>query len=177
MQITAYIGFGGNLGDVTSCFQAALGLLSLKKEISHIHASPLYKTEPLTPSYKKDENQNWYLNAVIALKTTLGLHELFAYLQEIELSLGRTRSKKWASRLIDLDLLFYGDIIYHDNELSIPHREMIKRRFVLEPFCDLAPDFIHPEMQMTMQELLGSLDDPLHVQRFQNVHTEEINAS
>lgn len=177
MQITAYIGFGGNLGDVASCFQSVLHLLSLNKEITDIQASPLYKTEPLTQPHKKREEQNYYLNAVIALKTTLGLHELFAYLQEIEFSLGRTRSEKWAPRPIDLDLLFYGDIIYHDDELSLPHREIIKRRFVLAPFCALAPEFIHPEMQMTMKELLETLEDPLHVERLQDRPDEGMSPS
>jgi 2-amino-4-hydroxy-6-hydroxymethyldihydropteridine diphosphokinase len=128
-------------------------------------------------SYPKSPEQNWYLNAVIALQTTLGLHELFAYLQEIELALGRTRSDKWAPRPLDLDLLFYGDIIYRDHDLSLPHREIIKRRFVLEPFCDLAPDFIHPEMQMTMRELLEILEDSLQVERLPDLQLAEISAS
>lgn len=160
MGLTTYIAFGANIGDVLKSFNDARAKLADHPEIKLKRTSKLYQTEPLT---QNGEELPWYLNAVFEIETTLTLHKLFEFLQKIEMDLGRTKRKKWASRIIDLDILFFGSVIYKDKYLSIPHPPLVKRRFVLKPLCDLIPDFIHPEYDMTIKDLLSSCEDQLEV--------------
>jgi 2-amino-4-hydroxy-6-hydroxymethyldihydropteridine diphosphokinase len=110
--------------------------------------SNIYETEPFG-----FEDQNNFLNAVIAVETEYGPKQLFRFLKEIENKLGRTESRKWGPREIDLDLLFYNKSIYSDFELKIPHRGILVRDFVIVPFCDIAPDFVHPETEKAISQI------------------------
>lgn len=93
------------------------------------------------------------MNAVISVETGYWLKELFRFLKSTEQELGRISSVRWGPREIDLDLLFYGKAIYSDFELNIPHSGILERDFVIVPFCEIAPDFIIPEKEITISQV------------------------
>jgi 2-amino-4-hydroxy-6-hydroxymethyldihydropteridine diphosphokinase len=152
--IICHIGIGSNLGNALKNCQHAVESLSLTKEIEIIKVSSFYKTEPIGV-----ENQNLFINAVIEIKTALSARNLFQNLQNIEKDLGRKREAKGGPRIIDLDLLFYGQEIIQDADLIVPHPEIQKRRFVLEPLCEIASYFIHPAFGVSIRGLKDRLSD------------------
>lgn len=133
--------------------------------IQVLRISKLYRSEPHTLTPQK---QPWYLNAVIEIETTQSPQNLFAELKNIEQHLGRKKTGKWQPRVVDLDILFFGDVIYQDKELRIPHREIPNRKFVLAPLCDLVPHFKHPELEFTTQEILKHTSDTLEVTPYES---------
>lgn len=102
-----------------------------------------------------------YLNAVVGARTTWTPHDLLALLQGIEARLGRERSReeRWGPRPIDLDLLMVGDLVVESQTLTLPHPEMTRRRFVLEPLAELAPQAVHPTTGQTVLALLEGLSE------------------
>ena len=152
--IICYIGIGSNLGNALKNCQHAVESLSLAKEIEIIKVSSFYKTEPIGI-----ENQNLFINAVVEIKTALSARNLFQNLQNIEKDLGRKREAKGGPRIIDLDLLFYGQEVIQDADLIVPHPEIQKRRFVLEPLCEIASYFIHPAFGVSIRGLKDRLSD------------------
>lgn len=157
MQVKAYIGFGSNLGDRFYNYQTALAKLKNFSDIFSIRESKLYYSDPL------NEGQPWYLNAAFEIMTIFGLHDLFYALRNIEKEMGREKRQKWASRIVDLDILLYGDLVFSDVEIQVPHREITNRRFVLLPLQDLDSTLVHPELKMTVTELLENTDTRLKV--------------
>jgi len=111
------------------------------------------------------EQQDWFVNCVAALETGLAPSELLAALQGIERDMGRIRTVMWGPRTIDLDILFYGDLVISGPDLRVPHPEIANRRFVLEPLCEIAPDLRHPLLGGAMRELLAALRDDKKVYR------------
>ena len=152
--IICYIGIGSNLGNALKNCQHAVESLSLAKGIEITSVSSFYKTEPVGI-----ENQNLFINAVVEIKTALSARNLFQNLQNIEKDMGRKREVKGGPRIIDLDLLFYGQEIIHDADLIVPHPEIHRRRFVLEPLCEIASYFIHPAFGVSMRGLKDRLND------------------
>jgi 2-amino-4-hydroxy-6-hydroxymethyldihydropteridine diphosphokinase len=110
----------------------------------------------LTPAWGK-EDQPDFVNGVCRLETHLGPHDLLASLKEIEVGLGRRVRARWGPREIDLDLLFYGDKVFDDTGLRVPHPQLCSRAFVLVPLSDLAPDLIHPETGLKISEHLRAV--------------------
>ena len=152
--IICYIGIGSNLGNALQNCQDAVENLSRTKGIELTRVSSFYKTEPVGI-----ENQNWFVNAVVEIKTTLSARNLFQMLQNIENDMGREREIKGGPRIIDLDLLFYGQDVIEEADLIVPHPEIHKRRFVLEPLCEIASYFIHPAFGVSMRGLKDRLND------------------
>ena len=108
-----------------------------------------------------------YLNAVAEIKTVLSAKELLRKIEAIEAALGRVRNLKWAPRTIDLDILLYGDLVYSDPQLQIPHSQMSTRRFVLRPLTELCPQVVLPRSgYATVSELLTNCPDTTTVQFF-----------
>lgn len=142
MMHTAYIGIGSNLGDRDGNIRAAIGLLRENPMISVSKISNIYETDPITPGV---EPQPKYLNGAIEIETTLAPGALLGVLIKIEAELGRPSPRaKGTPRTIDLDILFYDDLIMDEPHLRIPHPEVSKRMFVLLPLCDIAPLVVHP---------------------------------
>jgi 2-amino-4-hydroxy-6-hydroxymethyldihydropteridine diphosphokinase len=112
-------------------------------------------------------NQPWFVNCVIEARTSLNPHELLIVLQDLEKKMGRVRIQKWGPRLIDLDILFYGQAIIQDRDLIIPHPELHKRRFVLVPFNEIASYWIHPVFGISVKGLLDRVLDESKVERIQ----------
>lgn len=158
-MIDVYLLLGSNLGDRKKFLDEA---------IHHIEAdiAPVIKISPVyeTQSWGKSDAPD-YLNQVISIKTDLPAREILHKILSIELILGRKREEKWGSRTIDIDILFYGQDIINEHGLQIPHPELHKRRFTLEPLSDIAPDLIHPDYNKTILQLKNELMDNLIVKK------------
>lgn len=152
--ITAYVGLGANLEDRERNIRAALTKLGQTDGTTVERVSELIENPPVGMNADAPP----FLNAVAQITTTLGSHALLHRLLEIEKELGRQRRRKWEPRTIDLDLLLFGDQIISSQELVVPHPLMHERRFVLEPMAQIAPDAVHPVLQMTIAGLLSDLD-------------------
>ena len=150
----AYIGFGSNIGDRLTHIQNAIRALSKTEGITLQKISSVYKTDPV--GY---EAQAQFLNGVVAIQTHLPPLSLLHTLKNIETAIGRQHRIRWGPREIDLDILIYGDLCLQTEKLVIPHPEMHRRRFVLAPLAEIAPDLVHPVLKESVQTLLERLDD------------------
>ncbi len=147
-----YVGIGSNLGDsLQNCLDAVDRVGRIPScDITGI--SEWYRTEPVGV-----DGQEWYVNGVVSLSTDLTARGLMKELLSIEADMGRIRKEKWGPRIIDLDILLFGQDIIRKTGLMIPHPFMHSRRFVMKPMADLAPGLIHPELGLTMLELLQQI--------------------
>jgi 2-amino-4-hydroxy-6-hydroxymethyldihydropteridine diphosphokinase len=151
--VAAYIGVGSNLGDRMTNIATAVTMLAESEGIEVTRQSSLYEY----PAVGGPDGSPPFLNGAVEVMTTLGSHALLERLIEIEKSLGRERRIKWEPREIDLDILLYDNSIISSDELVIPHPLMHERKFVLEPLGEIAPDVVHPVLQMTVRGLLDNL--------------------
>lgn len=161
-MIDVLIALGGNIGHVEVTFSRAC--LMLSSDLFDIQMSKLYQTAPVydKPGAVQPEcAAPTYTNAVFQAKTWWDPHGLMQRLLEVEAALGRVRpAPECSPRTIDLDLLLYGDQIIvptATSDLQVPHPRMHQRQFVLEPACDIAPDWIHPELGLPLKALLDAL--------------------
>jgi 2-amino-4-hydroxy-6-hydroxymethyldihydropteridine diphosphokinase len=150
---TAYIGLGSNLGDRNAYIKKALNALAETKCIELSRKSNLIETAPLAGA-----NQPKYLNAVAEIKTTLTARDLHKKMADIETSLGRLQKEKWAPRIIDLDLLLFGQQIINYSDLTVPHPQMHLRSFVLKGLCQLNPNLLHLMIKEPISELAARLN-------------------
>ncbi|MGE7136307.1 2-amino-4-hydroxy-6-hydroxymethyldihydropteridine diphosphokinase [Luteibacter sp. NPDC031894] len=134
----AFIGLGGNLGNVRQTLGAAIDRLAGHPGVALVGRSRLYRTPPWGPVAQPD-----FLNAVIAVDTTLDPHALLDVLLDTERAFGRVRDgERWGPRTLDLDLLVHGDAVIHDERLDLPHPRIAERAFVLLPLADLDPGYV-----------------------------------
>lgn len=149
--------FGSNVGDKTANLTRAVELCSA--HIGPINkASSLYSTEPWGKT-----DQDIFINQVVSFNTNLSVDEALAETQKIEMQLGRVRKEKWGSRTIDIDILYFGNLIKRSKTLYVPHPEIGNRRFTLIPLIEIASDFKHPVLNITNEEMLKRCDDKLGV--------------
>jgi len=154
-----YLLLGSNLGDRQNFLQTAIQCI--ENEIAPVvKASSVYETQ----SWGKTEAPD-YLNQVILVKTNIPAQSILKKILDIELILGRRREEKWGSRTIDIDILFYSDYVINEPGLQIPHPELHKRRFTLEPLSEIAPDFVHTIYKKSVLELKNELSDGLIVKK------------
>ena len=146
-----YLSLGTNLGDRLANLRKALRALAPGVRI--LSESRVYET----PAWGY-EDQPPFLNMAVKAETDLDPHPLLTRLKDLERELGRTPTFRWGPRLIDIDILFYNDLILELPDLIIPHPRLQERAFVLVPLRDIAPDFVHPVLRKTITELLASLD-------------------
>ena len=149
----AYISLGSNLGDREQYLCGALKLLTDEPDIIVEEASKIIETEPYGPV-----KQGNFLNACAHLRTICEPEELLSIMQNIENMAGRKREVHWGPRTLDLDLLFYDDIIMGTDFLCIPHPEMEKRSFVLDPLAEIAPYLRHPISKKTILQMKQELE-------------------
>ncbi|MGD9157575.1 MAG: 2-amino-4-hydroxy-6-hydroxymethyldihydropteridine diphosphokinase [Desulfobacteraceae bacterium] len=150
---TVYIGIGSNLGDpYENCIRA----------VETIKGHPFCEMKALSPFYRTEpvgiEGENWFINAVLCINTSLSSAELIEMLLDIEREMGRTRSEiRWESRIIDLDVLLFGNEIINNKNLTVPHPRMHTRRFVMAPMADIAPELVHPVQGKNMADILSEI--------------------
>lgn len=147
-----FISIGSNLGNrVQNCLNAIEEICSFSK-LSAV--SSAYETEPVGVN-----DQPWFVNCVVKIETALSPLSLLKQLQDTEQKLGRRCKGTLEPRTIDLDIVFYDNLVFKTQELVIPHPRAHKRRFVLEPMCEIEPDFLHPVIGLSIRELLNQLVD------------------
>ena len=149
----AFLSLGSNRGDRRSTLEAALRALEVAGDVRIIRRSSLYETAPVG---KADQPE--FYNLVIEVQTALDPGELLDRCQEVERAFGRVRQERWGPRTLDLDLLLYDRRAVHTERLTVPHPEMLRRRFVLEPLLEIAPDAVLPDGALIAPHLAGVAD-------------------
>jgi 2-amino-4-hydroxy-6-hydroxymethyldihydropteridine diphosphokinase len=149
-----FLGIGTNLGDRERNVEMAIE--KIEEHIGRIlQSSSVYETPPWGL-----EAENDFLNMVVSVETSLTPSEIIKKIASIELTMGRDRNQnRYSSRIIDIDILLYDDLVITEKGLKIPHRLMHERKFVLVPLCELAPDLIHPILKKPMSVLLEECRD------------------
>lgn len=152
-----YLSLGSNKDDRIGYIQQANLQLGAIDGVEIIRTSAFYESEPWNM-----KSENWFVNAVVELKTTLTPHQLLEQCQRIEKQLGRKPSKpgEYEDRTIDIDILFYKKEIINEPDLIIPHKYLHLRAFTLVPLLELIPDFEHPVLHKTITELHEDLENP-----------------
>lgn len=148
----AYISIGSNMGDREEYIENAIGNLSEDESIEILKVSSIIETAPYG-----NVNQDNFLNAVFKIETLYSPEELLARLHIEENEAGRERKERWGPRTLDLDILFYDDVVMSTDTLIIPHADMANREFMLRPLCEIEPYVIHPRLMMTAKEMLCKL--------------------
>jgi 2-amino-4-hydroxy-6-hydroxymethyldihydropteridine diphosphokinase len=148
MKHTIYLGLGSNIGDRIENIFFALSFIQSSMLIKIIKISSLYETSPIGPKQKS------FYNIVIKANTDLNSYELLFFLKQLEQILGRKKTILWGSRTIDVDILFFGNKVFNSSLLSIPHKELQNRLFVLIPLNEIAKNLLHPLLNKTINSIL-----------------------
>jgi 2-amino-4-hydroxy-6-hydroxymethyldihydropteridine diphosphokinase len=150
---TIYLSLGSNLGDRRANLEAAIARLQAE-DLRVTRVSSLYETEP-----RDVPNQPWFLNQVVEAETDLFPRQLLTRVRNIERLMGRKRTSPKGPRVIDVDILLFGNAVVKTPDLEIPHPRLTERRFVLEPLCELAPELRHPVTSQRVREMLAKVTD------------------
>lgn len=154
-----YLATGSNIGDKLAHLAKALELIEVYVG-DLVQVSGVYRTAAWGI-----EDQPEFLNQAMAVDSNLEPETLLLAVMEIERQMGRERRIRWGERLIDIDILFYGNLVSQSQRLTIPHPFIQERNFVLQPLLEIAPDFCHPVFQKSIRELAVACPDPLKVER------------
>lgn len=154
-KTTAYLSIGSNLGDrYDNCIRGRKKVDTLD-QTRVMAVSHFYRTEPVDFL-----DQAWFVNGALKIETGLDPFELIDGLKEIERFLGQGKKEvRFGPRIIDLDIVLYGERVVYTDRLILPHLRMHERCFVLKPLCDIAPGVVHPTMEKTMEELLQQIEN------------------
>ena len=139
---------GSNLGNKRRFIESAISAIRNEKKISVKRISSIIETKPVGNIHQPD-----FLNCIIQCDSELSPLELMQTLLNIEKKLGRERKEKWGPRTIDCDILFFNNEVKDTDELKLPHPEIMNRTFILQLMKELAPEFIHPKLNKTMEQL------------------------
>ena len=163
MMNSVYILLGGNLGNREKNLTMAGSYI--EKEVGKIiKASSIYETASWGIAEQPD-----FLNQVLLVETNFSAEEIMEIILTIENKMGRTRAEKNASRIIDIDILFFNDEVINEPGLTVPHPQIQNRKFVLLPLNEIASDLIHPTLQLSVKELLSTSKDKLEVKRLKEI--------
>jgi 2-amino-4-hydroxy-6-hydroxymethyldihydropteridine diphosphokinase len=161
MPTLAYLSLGSNIGDREQHLHDAIARLAACGPVMSV--SSFYETEPV-----EFTDQAWFLNCAVALETLLTPERLMKQLLAIEQEMGRKRMQQKGPRIIDIDILLFGDVVVDTPELVIPHPAMAARRFVLEPLAEIAPEVRHPALQKTIRQLQNEFPPGQRVLKLQD---------
>ncbi|MCF6157881.1 MAG: 2-amino-4-hydroxy-6-hydroxymethyldihydropteridine diphosphokinase [wastewater metagenome] len=151
-MIQVCIGLGSNVGNRAKNLLSAYGHIIALIDTQPVKFSKFYETIPVG-----GPPQPMFLNAALSIRTSLPSSQLLSQFQRIEKEMGRVRTQKWGPRIIDIDILLYGDEIINNNQLKIPHPLMHVRTFVLEPLAEIEPNIVHPIFKKTIHQLYNEL--------------------
>ncbi|WP_454800795.1 2-amino-4-hydroxy-6-hydroxymethyldihydropteridine diphosphokinase [Mucilaginibacter phyllosphaerae] len=158
-MIDVFLLLGSNLGNRDLYLLQAVKLIE-DEVAAVVEKSPVYETQSWGKTNLPD-----YLNQVIRLQTALSAQKVLERILAIEIKMGRKREEKWGSRIIDIDILFYGNQVINEPNLIVPHPQLHNRRFTLEPLVVLMPQLVHPVLNKTILDLKNNLNDDLVVKR------------
>lgn len=161
MRRLVYLSLGSNVGNREAHLRDAI--LRLESAGRIIAVSSFYETEPV-----EFTQQPWFLNCAVAFETNQTPEQLMSTLLQLEQQMGRRRIQKKGPRMIDIDILLFGDTVTNSTQLTIPHPAMHLRRFVLEPLAEIAPEVIHPVLKKTIRALRDALPHGQAVRKSQN---------
>jgi 2-amino-4-hydroxy-6-hydroxymethyldihydropteridine diphosphokinase len=148
-----YLLTGSNVGDSLALLNTAIKHINTQVG-KVIQQSSIYKTAPWG-----NVNQQHFYNQVLLVQTTLSAHQVLQTILQIELDMGRVRELKWAPRTIDIDILFYDNLVMDEDDLTVPHPLLHLRKFTLQPMVELAANLVHPKLHATISQLLVSCPD------------------
>lgn len=154
---TIFVSLGSNIGDREVFL--SLAREELKKIGKIIKQSSIYETEPL------GDSKHYFLNQIVEIETNLDPQSLLQAFKKIEKKIGRRQRGRWMEREIDLDLLFVSDLNFWSKDLKVPHSEIQHRKFVLQPLSEVAPNFVHPTLGLSIRRLLKCCPDRLRVRK------------
>ncbi|MEC7840109.1 MAG: 2-amino-4-hydroxy-6-hydroxymethyldihydropteridine diphosphokinase [Chlamydiota bacterium] len=160
-----YLGLGGNLGNPIATLKKASLLISQIPEIDNFECSRLYRTSPVSDIPQED-----FINGVCSFNTTLQPELLFEKLCEIELKLGKEQKEKNAPRVVDIDILLYGEEVYVKNSLIIPHPRWMERLFVLKPMLDISN-----KVRVPIEGKVVEINLSEYIENFENIHQETVS--
>ena len=151
----AYLCLGSNIGDKITYLQQAVKMLTSTGMVTVVRSSAFYETEPWG-----NKDLDWFVNSVIEVKTKLSPRELLDLCKNTERQMGRQKraSDNYEARNIDIDILFYGDLIVNEKDLIIPHEHLHERAFALVPLLELIPDYEHPKYGKSLLQLHEELE-------------------
>lgn len=148
-----YLQLGSNIGERLDNLNQSIKVI-IERIGNVLEKSSVYESTPWGV-----ENQRNFLNQVIFVKSNFDPYTILDLVLQIEKDMGRIRIEKWGERIIDIDILFIDDLIIESENLCIPHEFIAKRKFVLQPMCEIAPGFIHPKLNKTISQLLEECID------------------
>jgi len=151
-----FLGLGSNIGNREEHITKAIDFIKDISGVTFLRCSSFYETAPWGK-----ETQNNFINCVVEISSEIAPGNLFAILKDIEAKCGRQKREKWSEREIDIDILFYGDLVYEKDGIIIPHKEIRNRNFVLIPMNELEPDFLHPVTGKIISVILSETGDKL----------------
>jgi 2-amino-4-hydroxy-6-hydroxymethyldihydropteridine diphosphokinase len=153
MKKKVVLSIGSNLGNRYALLKLAIKELQLQFD-TKCEVSKFYLTAPWG-----NKNQSSFINAALTFDTSVSVYHCLELLQKIEMDFGREKTEKWGPRALDLDIIFWGDETIETHQVTIPHKHLAERDFVLKPLMDIVPDFSHPQSQATVRDLYFSISD------------------
>ncbi len=164
-QNIVYIGIGTNLGNKLENINNACSLIGKINSTEVISKSSIYLTKPY--GYLEQDD---FLNMVLKITTEKDVKSFYKELQLIENNIGRTKTIKWGPRKIDLDILLFNDEIYSDDEITIPHKGILERDFVLVPLTEIEPELIHPALNVKIADICNTVSKKQIISKIENVN-------
>lgn len=155
-----FLGIGSNVGERVHFLASAVQKLKTLPSTDLVKLSSVYETEPVGI-----KEQNNFLNAALWIRTSIEVRDFHAHTKAFEKEIGRQKSVRWGPREIDIDILLFADLVLAEPNLRIPHRDMLARKFVLQPLAEIAPKAIHPTSRISISELLAQCTDQSAVDR------------
>ncbi len=172
MAGVAYIGIGSNVGDVfENCLQGVMAITG-DERATNVALSSLYRTSPVSPVVQAD-----FLNCALKIVWRGAPLELLSFLREVEAALGRSRTVRFGPRTLDLDILFFDDLVLDAPGLTIPHPRLHERKFALVPCLEIDPNLVHPRFKRPLAEYLDRLGDEQEIALFGKIPADRIGTA
>lgn len=156
-----FLGLGSNIDDRLNYLQQAFNHLNENPQISVIGYSSVYETEPYGL-----KNQNNYYNAALKIETDFSILELFNFVKSIEKTIGRKERIRWGEREIDVDILIFSDLVYSDDKITVPHKDILNRDFVILPVSEIDPEAFLPDKKICLVSAVDNLDKNHIIKKF-----------